>query len=132
MSASWLGLVLLAAAWLVQLPVVHQLHLVFDHVEHVWCPVHHRLEHLEESAQSRTLRKSASSNLELLLGSSESRSIHDACPLSLMHQLLVPVSLPMAKRAIFVDTSIAWAIPQIFYQKKVLSYSPKLSPPCMG
>ncbi len=125
-SESWLGLIFLVAAWFGQLPVIHQLHLVFDHVEHVWCPVHHRLEHMQEFPRVHGKNSAG----DLLLVSAETKNIHDVCPLSLMHQSLLPLVAPAADQTVATNAQGAVLGSFVYCREKVISYSPKLSPPC--
>ena len=129
MSAGLFGVILLSLAWLVQLPVIHQIHLVFDHTEHVWCPVHHRLEHVKEPAQARLGRSFANRKIRLIDASEKSKSGHDACALSLMHQSLSPLVQHALIHAVPSCTCGNRSESILCAQNEVLSYSPKHSPP---
>jgi len=125
----WPVLILLVFGWMAQLPFVHQIHLAFDNVEHIWCPWHQRLEHVDaqrddtESAGER--RRTPGSDIT----SANGRIKRQACPLSLMHQVtgsflqISWLQIYLPERKIFggLDNPLLFS--------DVLYYAPKLSPP---
>ncbi|NOZ84936.1 MAG: hypothetical protein GXP49_01480 [Deltaproteobacteria bacterium] len=125
----WIALFLFSIAWLGQLPVINQVYLAFSRQDYVWCPVHHRLEYLENNENDNIAGSISIIPLGSIFAPPQSKDKHNPCPRVFMDQSMAPAMKPMAVRAHVPPGSSVSTGEGSWLCRNILSYSPKLSPP---
>jgi hypothetical protein len=128
-KARWPVLLVLAFGWLAQLPFLHQIHLAFDSVEHIWCPRHQRLEHLDAQWNRGEWIGAERLGSKPAIGSATGKIEHQACALSLMHQPVVPLLQAHNAQTYLPELKTVNRFRDFRCCCDILHYAPKLSPP---